>query len=90
MATSRKIRDDELIERYLEPDPNSGDPAEWRLKERGVPVWVLIAFLSPDESNADQVANAYRLMPEEMAAAQAYYHQNKWIIDARNLSNDMA
>lgn len=90
MATSRKLSDDELIQQYLEPDPNTGDPAEWRLKERGVPVWVLIAFLKPDESNAAQVAIDYRLSAEEMAAAQAYYRRNKWIIDARNLSNSMA
>ncbi len=86
MAVSRKLTDDELIERYLEPDPNASDPTEWRLKGRGVPVWVLIAFLSPDGSNADQVAQAYRLTAQEMDAAQSYYRQNTWIIDARNIS----
>jgi len=53
MATSQKLSDDELIERYLEPDPNTEDPAAWRVKERAVPVWVLIAFLRQDGSNAE-------------------------------------
>jgi len=90
MAISRKLTDDELIEKYLEPDPNTGDPAEWRLKERGVPVWVLIAYLLPDASNAGQVMSDYQISRASMAAAQAYYRRNKWIIDAWNLSNSTA
>lgn len=89
MAIKRKLTDDELIERYVEPDPNDNHPAIWRLKEeeRGVPVWALIAVLAEDGSNAEQVAHDYDISSEAMAAAQAYYRRNGRYIDAWNLTN---
>ncbi|HEX5504630.1 MAG TPA: hypothetical protein VFW96_18580 [Thermomicrobiales bacterium] len=36
---------DELISRYVEPHPSKAGPAEWRLKERGVPIWAIIGAL---------------------------------------------
>ncbi len=89
MATTRKLSDDELIEKYVEPDPNDDSPAFWRLKEEemGVPVWALIAVLADDESNAEQVAQDYRISPEAMDAALAYYRRKGRYIDAWNLLN---
>lgn len=91
MAISSKLSDDELIERYLEPDPNTDSPAKWRLKveELAVPVWALIAVMTEDGSNAEQVAHSYGISLEAMAAAQAYYRRNKQFIDAWNLLNSV-
>ena len=36
---------DELISRHVEPHPSKAGAAEWRLKERGVPVWAVIGAL---------------------------------------------
>lgn len=89
MAISGKLSDDQLIERYLKPDPNTGDPAEWRLKEEenGVPVWALAAVLFNDFSNAAQVIHDYQISPEALDAVWAYYRRHRGIIDARILSN---
>ena len=57
---------DALIEKHVEPHPARAGRSEWRLKERGVPVWALIGGLvlseNPDEHpevlDADRVAIA--------------------------------
>lgn len=89
MATSRKLTDDELIEKYVEPDPNTRSRARARIREGegGAPVWALIAVLADDGSNAAQIARDYDLSPEAMDAARAYYRRNKKYIDAWNLLN---
>lgn len=89
MAISRKLSDDELIERYIQPDPNTGSPARARLPEdeNGVPVWILVAILEDDASNATQVAHDYRISLEALDAVRAYYRRNKEVIDAWNLLN---
>ncbi len=90
MATSRKLTDDELIEKYVEPSPKDPtSPAHWRLieEENGVPVWALMAWLLPDRSNAEQVARDYQISMEALEAAEAYYRRNKKYIDAWNLLN---
>lgn len=44
---------DEVISRYVEPHPSKPGPAEWRLKERGVPVWAIIGALVLTASPAE-------------------------------------
>lgn len=90
MARFTVDQDELLIAAHLEPDPNTADPAEWRLNERGVPVWALIGGLLPDGSNADQVAADYGISAVGMAAARAYYRRHRWLIDARLLANQTA
>jgi hypothetical protein len=89
MATSRKLTDDELIEKYVEPDLHTGSRARARLKAEagGVPVWALIAVLAKDGSNADQVIHDYQISPVALEAARAYYRRNREYIDAWNLLN---
>jgi hypothetical protein len=56
-----------LIARHVEPHPARPGRAEWRLKERGVPVWAIIGSVilseNPDEHpevlNDDRVAAAF-------------------------------
>jgi hypothetical protein len=83
-------------------------PAEWRLKERGVPVWAVIGAIILSENPGDhpevladdraaaalgdaevvaRVARDYGLSREAMAAAIAYYWQNKRQVDARLIAN---
>lgn len=81
---------DELIARYLEPNPNTGDPAKWRLMERGVPVWTLAAIADRDWSNASQMAEDYGVSREAIDAAHAYYLRNRTVIDGWNIANSMA
>lgn len=79
-----------LIARHVEPHPYKPGRAEWRLKERGVPVWAIIGALTPTGDNADQVADDYGISREAMAAARAYYERHKALIDARlELNNDV-
>src|SRR4051794_31442275 len=46
-------QDAALIAKHVEPHPSRPGRAEWRVKERGVPVWALIGMLvlseNPDE-----------------------------------------
>ena len=42
-----------LIEQHVEPHPARPGRAEWRLKERGVPIWALIGALVLSESPAE-------------------------------------
>jgi uncharacterized protein (DUF433 family) len=87
MATTEIHNASALIARYIEPHPAKRGRAFARVKERGVPVWALIGFLAEDFSNADQVAQDYRISREAMDAAIAYYQQNKASIDAWLLLN---
>ena len=72
------------------PHPARPGAAEWRRKERGVPVWAIIGTLLPDGSNADQVASDYGISYEAIEAAQAYYRQHQPLIDARLAANRAA
>ncbi len=72
-----------LIAKHVEPHPYKGGQAEWRLKERSVPVWAIIGSLTANADNVDQVTDDYGISREAMDAALAYYEQHKALIDAR-------
>ena len=44
---------EELIARHVEPHPARPGRAEWRLKERGVPVWAIIGALVLTDNPAE-------------------------------------
>jgi uncharacterized protein (DUF433 family) len=90
MIGTKTDRDVALIAALVEPHPARPGAAEWRLKERGVPVWAIIGTLLPDGSNADQVASDYGISREAVEAARAYYRQNQALIDARLAANRAA
>jgi uncharacterized protein (DUF433 family) len=87
MVGTKAVSDEALIAAYVEPHPARPGAAEWRLKERGVPVWAIIGTLLPDGSIADQVASDYGISYEAIEAAQAYYRQHQPLIDARLAAN---
>lgn len=87
MDRARPTTTETLIARHLEPDPAQPGPAEWRLKERAVPVWAIIGALTETGDNAPQVAADYGVSREAVAAAVTYYHQNRCLVEARLAAN---
>jgi uncharacterized protein (DUF433 family) len=76
-----------LISAHVEPHPTRAGEAEWRLKERGIPVWAIIGALTPTADNAHQVARDYGVSDDAVAAAWAYYRRNQSLIDGRLAAN---
>lgn len=84
--TSRpnSVSDQRLIERYVdqEVDRHAGGRAEARLRDSGVSVWAVVAFLKVYGGDPDKVAEHFRLSRQEVEGALAYYRANKRFIDA--------
>lgn len=76
-------RDQELITKYIELDPDR----PWRDRARiigyGVEVWSLIGYLKGMDGNRAEVAAGFDLPVEAIEAAEAYYRRHKEIIDNR-------
>ncbi len=80
---------DRLIEQYIDTDWLRADQA--RLKDVGVEVWALMAYLQyANDGNVEQTAKEYGLSLEAMQAAQAYYDRHRALISARILLNNPA
>ena len=79
--------ENELIARYIEPNPISPGSEEARLARFGVPVWALVAHLRAVEEDIERVAQDYDLPVEAVRAALAYYRQHKAAIEARIAAN---
>jgi uncharacterized protein (DUF433 family) len=80
---------DELIERYIEPDPSKGSKAEARLRDSKVAVWALAGYLQDGESDLARAATDYHLPREAVEAAREYYRRHKGVIDDRVAANDV-
>ena len=89
---SQALADQEeiLIATHVEPHPARPGEAEWRLKERGVPVWAVIGALTSTGDNAEQIARDYGISSEAVAAARAFYRRHRGLIDARLAANRAA
>lgn len=70
-----------------EPDPMRPGFGEYRLKDRGVPIWAIIGSLTEDADNVDEVAEAYDLPREAVEAALTFYRRHHAAIDARLAQN---
>ena len=91
MARTLTERDtDALIERYIGPHPAHPGLDEYWLKEPGVPVWAIIGAYQAEGGNADEVAAAYHLSLEHVAAALAYYRRHRALIENRLAQNQTA
>lgn len=77
------IADDQLIERYIEPDPQHPGDEDVRVVGTGVPVWALIAYLQVAGGDVQRVAEDYELPLDATLAARAYYRLHRALIDAR-------
>lgn len=74
---------EELIARYIEPDPLDLGPAEAQIVGHGVAVWALIAHLRGVGGDRHQAAADYGLDPAAVAAAVAHYCRHRSLIDAK-------
>jgi uncharacterized protein (DUF433 family) len=81
------MTDQELIEKYIEPNPHRPGIAEARVVGYGVSVWALVGYLEAVHGDVARVANDYRLPREAVEAALAYYRRHKNLIDARLEAN---
>jgi uncharacterized protein (DUF433 family) len=75
------VSDQELIDRYIEPDPYDPGPGRVRVRRYDVPVWLLVAHHQAVRGDADLVASAYDLPREAVDAAFAYYRRHQASID---------
>ncbi|HVC32755.1 MAG TPA: DUF433 domain-containing protein [Chloroflexota bacterium] len=82
--------DQQLIAKYLDLDTHRypGGRADARLRDAGVSVWAIVAFLRVYHGDVDQVAEHFGLSREQVEAALAYYQQNKKYVDARIALNE--
>ena len=82
------LDEQQLIEKHVDLDYDRyGGRADARLKESGVSVWAIVAYLDVYDGDVDKVADHFELSQDEMVAALAYYGRNKRYIDARVLLN---
>lgn len=79
------LSEQHLFERHVDPDTNRypSGRADARLRESGVSVWAIVAFLRVYGNDIDKVAEHFGLSREEVEAALAYYRRNKRYVDAR-------
>jgi len=70
-----------------EPDAAHPGYGEYRLKDRGIPIWAIIGSLTEDADNVDEVAEAYALPRESVESALAFYRRHRAAINARIAQN---
>jgi uncharacterized protein (DUF433 family) len=75
--------DDELIDRYI--TYNRRFPGDAKVKETGVPVWIIAELDVATDGDTDRIVYEYRLSPESLAAARAYYRLYREYVDAKRL-----
>ncbi len=73
--------DDELIARYLEPNPYKLGKANYRLLESGMAMWVFAGRLEAANHDLAQIAWEYEISPAQIDAALAFYEQHRAAID---------
>jgi hypothetical protein len=77
------MSDDELIARWIEPDPFKRSAAEVMLKDSGVHVWAIIGHWYGVEENAAEVARDSEIPIEAVEVALAHYRRHPELIDDR-------
>ena len=83
------MNDDDLIARYIEPNPYHPNLDAARVRQYGVSVWSIIAHLHVVGDDVTQVTADYDLPREAVEAAIAYYRRHKDLIDARIVANSV-
>lgn len=73
--------DDELIARYLEPNPYKPGKAHYRLVESGMSVWAFAGWLVAANGDLAFLAEDLELSPAQVDAALAFYERHKEIVD---------
>lgn len=78
---------EDLIARYIEPNPHRPGLDEARLREYGVAVWAIAGYWEGYKGDADRVAKDFAVPRQAVEAAIAYYQRHKSLIDARIAAN---
>jgi len=82
------MNEDELIARYVEPNPRKPQVEEARLVvDYAVPVWALVGYWEAAGGDVDRVAADYDVPREAVETALAYYQRHRCAIDARIAAN---
>jgi uncharacterized protein (DUF433 family) len=81
--TPEVVADDELIARWIEPDPHYPTRERAWLRDHSVSVASVVLRWQSLAGDVEAVARALRVPTEAVAAALAYYRRNKEFIDAR-------
>jgi len=77
------VTEEELIQRYIQRDPDKPGVEEARLANYYQHVWALIGHWKATNHDAAEVAAAYDVPEEAIHAALAYYRRHKAAIDTR-------
>lgn len=84
MPETRPTTEDELIERYIEFNPNRPGRDRAQIKDCGIEVWALIAYYREGaKRDIKRVAKDYDIPLDAVRAALAYYDRERNLIDAR-------
>lgn len=81
--STRSAADEQIIARWIEPNPHTTDPAEALVLPRCVSVWALIQLLQLADNTTACVAEAYELPPEAVQSTVRYYDLHRAAVDAR-------
>jgi uncharacterized protein (DUF433 family) len=81
------VTDEELIKKYVEPNPNRPGPADVRLVPSAISVWAIIGYLEAAHGDIFQTSADYDIPEEAVRAALAYFCKHREIIDARIAAN---
>ncbi len=87
MSDGVAVEDQELIEKWIEPDPWKSGVEEARIKNYGMNVWAIIGYLGGENGDIAEAARAYDVPVEAIEAALAYYRRYRELIDARIAAN---
>lgn len=79
--------DDDLVARWITPNPHKLRPAEAWVLPHHVSVWAIVRQLELDHWDAACVAETYELPPEAIEATIRYYQSHKADVDARIARN---
>lgn len=77
-----------LIARHVYVDPSHSTAGEASLVDSGVKLWALVAYRDANIAGLGELVNAYRLSPEAVRAAFAYYRRHRGEINGRLALNE--
>jgi len=72
----------ELIARYVVPDPHHPGIAHYQLCDSAISVWALVAYYDAVGHDLDRVAYDYDIPAEQVRAALAFYTEHAEAVDA--------
>lgn len=79
--------DDELIARYLEPNPYKPGKANYRLVESGMAMWAFANVLEAENGNLAYIADGWEISPAQIDAAIAFYERHREVVDDQRIAN---